>query len=44
MADLDAVKPFYTTKDFVRQLNPDDSCFDQIYHGSGFVNLNWGKA
>ena len=44
MADLDAVKPFYTTKDFVRQLNPDDSCFDQIYHGSGSVNLNWGKA
>jgi hypothetical protein len=44
MADLDAVKPFYTTKDFIRQLNPEDSSFDQIYHGAGSVNLNWGKA
>ena len=44
MADLDAVRPFYTSKDFLRQLNTSDSAFDQVYQGSGVVNLLWGKA
>jgi len=43
MADLDTVKPLYTSKDFLRQFNPNDSSFDQIYEGSGAVNLKWGK-
>jgi len=43
MADLDAVNPFYSSKDFIKQLNPDDSAFDQVYIGSGILNLRWGK-
>lgn len=44
MANLDMAKPFHTSKDFIRQLNPEDSCFDQVYEGAGPVQLKWGKA
>ena len=44
MMDLDAVRPFYTSKDFLRQINVNDSAFDQVYQGSGIVNLLWGKS
>lgn len=44
MANLDMSKPFYTSKDFIRQINVNDSSFDQIYAGSGAVQLKWGKT
>jgi len=44
MADLDATRTFYTSKDFLRTIAPDDSAFDQVYEGSGVANLRWGKA
>lgn len=44
MNDLDLVKNFYTSKEFIRSRYPEDSCFDQIYEGSGPVNLKWGKG
>jgi hypothetical protein len=44
MADLDAVRAFYTTRDFMEKIAPGDTCFNQIYQGAGAVNLNWGKA
>jgi hypothetical protein len=44
MANLDMAKPFHTSKDFIRNLNPADSSFDQIYEGAGTVQLKWGKA
>lgn len=43
MADLDGVRPFYTSKDFIRQLSADDTAFDQVYSGAGSVSLKWGK-
>ena len=43
MASLDMAKPFHTSKDFLRQLNPEDNSFDQIYEGAGPVQLKWGK-
>lgn len=43
MADLDGVRPFYTSKDFIRQLSTDDSAFDQVYRGAGSISLKWGK-
>lgn len=43
MVDLDAVKPFYTSKDFIKQLAVNDTAFDQIYEGAGYVNISWGK-
>jgi len=43
MASLDLVKPFYTSRDSLRQLNSQDSSFDDVYNGSKAINLLWGK-
>ena len=43
MADLDAVRPYYTSKDFIKQLSSDDTAYDQVYNGAGTVSLKWGK-
>jgi hypothetical protein len=43
MANLDATRPFYTSKQFVRNLNPEDSSMDQVYEGSGSLLLKWGR-
>lgn len=44
MNDLDSIKNFYTSREYIRTKYPDDSCFDQIYEGSGPVNIKWGKG
>jgi hypothetical protein len=46
MADLDLTKAFYTSKEYIRGLadNSQDSCFDQVYEGSGPVAIKWGKV
>jgi hypothetical protein len=43
MNDLDMSKPFYTTKDATFGRDSSDTSFDQIYEGSGVLNLKWGK-
>jgi hypothetical protein len=44
LASLDASKPFYTSKSFIREkVLTTDSCFDQVYQGSGKIRLRWGK-
>ena len=43
MADLDLVRAFYTSKEYINQFAPDDTCFDQVYEGSGSASLRWGK-
>ena len=44
MANLDATKPFYTSREFIRGLSSNDTSFDQVYEGAGPVNLRWGKG
>ena len=44
MASLDDAQPFYTSKDYINNINPGDTCFDQIYNGSGKIMLKWGKS
>lgn len=44
MNDLDLTKNFYTSREYIKTKYPDDTCFDQIYEGSGPVNLKWGKG
>lgn len=44
MSDLDLTKPFYTSKEFIRNISSNDTSFDQVYEGSGNVNLKWGKG
>ena len=44
MGDLDAAKPFYTSRDFIQSINPEDTAFDQLYEGAGKVNLKWGRV
>jgi hypothetical protein len=44
MADLDLRRPIYTTKDSIRSKDPSDTSFDQIYEGSGQLQLKWGKV
>jgi hypothetical protein len=43
MNDLDLTKSFYTTKDATFGRDPSDTSFDQIYEGSGVLQLKWGK-
>jgi hypothetical protein len=43
MASLDDADPFYTSKQALKQIHATDTSFDQIYEGSGTVNLRWGK-
>jgi hypothetical protein len=43
MADLDLVKPFYTNKDSMKQVNIHDTAFDKVFDGSGQIKLKWGK-
>jgi hypothetical protein len=44
MNDLDMTKPFYTTKDASASRDSSDTAFDQIYEGSGVLQLKWGKV
>lgn len=44
MNDLDLTRNFYTSREYIKTKYPDDTCFDQIYEGSGPVNLKWGKG
>jgi hypothetical protein len=44
VANLDMVSDFHTSKNFIKDINAADTCFDQIYEGSGAITLRWGKA
>jgi hypothetical protein len=44
MSDLDYRRPLYTTKDAMRSRDPTDTSCDQIYEGSGQLQLKWGKV
>jgi hypothetical protein len=44
MGDLDFRRPLYTTKDSMRSRDPADTSCDQIYEGSGQLQLKWGKV
>lgn len=44
MANLGISKPFFTSQDSLKQVNPNDTAFDQVYIGSREVNHLWGKA
>jgi len=43
MAALDAVNSFYSSKEYLRDLDATDTAFDQIYEGSQSLSLLWGK-
>jgi len=43
MADLDAVRSYFTTKYGVSQFDSADSCFDRIHDGYD-LQLKWGKV
>lgn len=44
MADLDATRAYYSSKEFIKEIDPNDSSFDQIYEGAGPINLRWGRV
>lgn len=44
MASLSLVKPFFTSRDAMRQQNPIDTSFDQVSINSIKVTHLWGKA
>jgi len=43
MASLELTKPFYTSRDSMRQVNATDTSFDDVYSGSKEITLLWGK-
>jgi len=44
MADLDLKKFIYLSRDFIRARDPNDTCCDMIFGGSGTLQLKWGKS
>jgi hypothetical protein len=44
LADLDHKKSMYASRDYVRGRNYQDSSCDQVYAGSGKLQLKWGKG
>jgi hypothetical protein len=43
MANLDHVCPVVTSKDYQRNVDPNDTAYDAIYKGHETVNILWGK-
>ena len=43
MADLDMVNSYVTSRDSIKQRNPNDTSFDEIYDSSE-LDLKWGKV
>lgn len=43
MADLDMNRPFFTSKESIKQFAAGDTAYDQIYEGSGEIITKWGK-
>jgi hypothetical protein len=45
VANLDAVKPFYTSKSFMKdKIKSDDTSFDQVSQGTGTLRFKWGRV
>jgi len=44
LADLDLKRAMYCSKDYMRGRYPTDSSCDQVYGGSGVLQLKWGKS
>lgn len=43
MHNLDLVKAYYTSQDYLDKNYPGDTSYEQIYEGAGPINLKWGK-
>lgn len=43
LASLDAKAQLYTTRDMQQNIDPTDTCFDQIFDGSESYSLTWGN-
>jgi hypothetical protein len=43
MSDLDLRRPVYSSNDYMNKNHPGDTCYEQIYEGSGPISLRWGK-
>ncbi len=44
MASLDLSKPYLTSKDALRAVNPNDTSFDQVTNSSSRATVLWGKV
>ena len=44
VADLDRVRTFYASQDYMDKNYPGDNSFEQIFATGGPVSLRWGKA
>lgn len=44
MASLGIKKPYYTSKEAMKQIDPTDTAYDAVYKGSASIGLLWGKA
>jgi hypothetical protein len=45
VANLEAVKSFYTSKSFLKdKIRSDDVSFDQVAQGTGSLRLKWGRT
>jgi hypothetical protein len=44
LSSLDAIGTIFTTKDGIKPLNVNDTCFDLVSEGSDETSLKWGKS
>lgn len=43
MNDLDMKRPVYTSQDFMNKNHPGDTSYEQVFEGSGPIEVKWGK-
>lgn len=44
MGDLDLIRQYYTSQDYLDKNHPGDTSFEQIFEGSGPISKKWGKS
>lgn len=44
MGALEMTKSIITTRDSMNQIDPTDTCYDQVFEGSKGIDLLWGKV
>jgi hypothetical protein len=43
MSDLDLIRQYYTSQDYLDKNYPGDTSYEQIFEGSGPISKKWGK-
>lgn len=43
LVDLDSAQPYYCGNEYMQQINPEDTCYEDVFLGATELLLRWGK-